>query len=147
MTDEQIINVDEQIIKALECCIESECDSCPYDEQTACVEYVKQGAIDIINRQKMTIDAAIAGQETLQKHIVEKDKEIEMLQKENERFADIGKLYSEIRNEVIKEFWDKLKEKACTHNCRYKGNVYDITAVETKDGDNLVKEMVGETDV
>ena len=47
---------DNEIIKGLECCCASECDECPYDEQTACVEYVKEGTLDLINRQKAEIE-------------------------------------------------------------------------------------------
>lgn len=36
--------------------------------------------------------------------------EVEMLQKENHRFADIGKMYSEIRAEVINEYREKVKQ-------------------------------------
>lgn len=68
---------DTEIIKALDCCCVSECDECPYDEQTACVEMVKEGALALINRQKAEIEALINGQETLQKHIAEKNSEIE----------------------------------------------------------------------
>ncbi len=61
-----------------------------------------------------------------------KDAEVERLQKENERFADIGKMYSEIRAEAIKEFWDKAKQTREFRTCPY---------VYITDGDNLVKEM------
>ena len=48
MTDKKL--TDNEIIKALECCIEGDCDNCHYDEQTACNEYMKQDALDLINR-------------------------------------------------------------------------------------------------
>lgn len=38
----------EQIKKALECCIEGECDGCTYDEQTACKEYLLTDALALI---------------------------------------------------------------------------------------------------
>lgn len=66
-----------------------------------------------------------------------KNAEIERLEKENHSFADIGKLYSEIKSEAIKEFWDKLKEK----------RLWDVDIpdyVFVYDGDDLVKEMEGE---
>ena len=47
---------DTEIVKALECCCVSECDECPYDEQTACVEILKEGALALINRQKAEIE-------------------------------------------------------------------------------------------
>jgi hypothetical protein len=36
--------------------------------------------------------------------------EVERLQKENHRFADIGKMYSEIRAEAINEYREKVKQ-------------------------------------
>ena len=39
----------------------------------------------------------------------EKDAEIERLKEETHRFADIGKMYSEIRAEAITEFAERLK--------------------------------------
>ena len=44
----------------------------------------------------------------------------------------------------VKEFAERLKEKASTHNCRYNGIVYDIKAVGIYDIDNLLKEMAGD---
>lgn len=65
--------------------------------------------------------------------------EIERLQKANESFADLGKLYSEIKAEAIKEFAERLKEEAIPAEIgKY---TYDIAT--TKLIDNLVKEMVG----
>ena len=52
----------------------------------------------------------------------------------------------QIQAEAIKEFAESLKEKAVKHNCRYGGCLYDITAVQIADIDNLVKEMVGESE-
>jgi hypothetical protein len=45
----------EQIIKALECCIEGECDGCTYDEQTACKEYILHDALALITSQEQRI--------------------------------------------------------------------------------------------
>ena len=64
--------------------------------------------------------------------------EIERLQsrlkKERHQFADLGKMYSEIRAEAIKEFAERLKEK---------NGIYNSFAIEYII-DNLVKEMVGD---
>jgi FtsZ-binding cell division protein ZapB len=38
--------------------------------------------------------------------------EIERLKKENNQFADIGKMYSEVRAEVVREFAEFLIDKA-----------------------------------
>lgn len=85
---------DNEIIKALECCSSQgllNCSHCPYDKlcETDDAQFMLD-AIDLIKRQKAEI----------------------------ERFADIGKMYSEIRKEAIKEFAEKLskriQEKAAT---------------------------------
>ncbi len=51
---------DEQIIKALECCIKStsDCDNCPLHitGDGDCTDKAKQGALDIINRQQTEIE-------------------------------------------------------------------------------------------
>ena len=91
------------------------------------IEAVLLGSLDIINRQKA---------------------EIERLQKINDSFTDIGKLYSEVKAEVVKEFAERLKkiirlEDDCQYdcvNCYYECGDYVI------DIDNLVKEMVGNTE-
>jgi hypothetical protein len=74
--------------------------------------------------------------------------EIERLQNENKRFADIGKLYSEVRADAIKEFAEKLTNRICENVNRSLdnpngNNYYPIDVYE--DIDNLVKEMVGES--
>ena len=63
--------------------------------------------------------------------------EVEQLQKENHLFADIGKMYSEVKAEAVKEFAERLKEKAMQ---KFDWNEY----VEVEEIDNLLKEMVGE---
>ena len=82
--------------------------------------------LDLINRQKA---------------------EIERLQKVNDSFTDIGKLYSEIKVEAIKDFAERLKEKL--------GDCYIISDGEYCGFDcgdihrtitNLLKEMAGETE-
>ena len=80
--------------------------------------------------------------------------DIERLQTENNQFADIGKMYSEIRAEAIKEFAERLQEKADDIGIDEDGFLFTISA-EWKTWfrvgdwceeiiDNLVKEMVGD---
>ena len=63
--------------------------------------------------------------------------EIERLRKENERFADIGKMYSEIRaeakSEAYREFAERLKKSPSVTNCESEWLYLDI--------DNLLKEL------
>ena len=45
--------------------------------------------------------------------LAEQEVQIKMLQKENEAFAPLGKLYSEIKADAYKEFADALKNCFC----------------------------------
>lgn len=67
--------------------------------------------------------------------------EIERLKEENNRFADIGKMYSEIRAEAIKDFAERLlscyKDFDETNEIIYFENL-------TKAIQDTLKEMVGE---
>ena len=75
---------DEEIMKALECCgIKQTCSECPYNnlEFGNCEDDIKADAFEVMSRDKEMIRALIAGQETLQKAMAEKDAEIERLKK------------------------------------------------------------------
>ena len=117
-------------------------------------------AIDLINRQKEIIEAAISAQETLQRYIAEKDAEIERFEKENhekfnkweilnnrtkQRYAE---LYEEakavVRAEAIKEFAERLKEQKYQSSDWSHGEHPFV--VEEDDIDELVQEMVGDED-
>ena len=76
---------DNEIIKALECCIHDDydyCKECPYLKNKPCHEGLIQDAFDLINRQKA---------------------EIERLERHTE-------MYHEVRAEAVKEFAELLKE-------------------------------------
>ena len=62
---------DNDIIKAFECCICDECESCPHDEETACVENLHQEAIDLINRQKAEIKRLEDKLDTIKRELIE----------------------------------------------------------------------------
>lgn len=47
---------DSEIMKALECCILSECENCPHDGETACKENLNQEILDLIDRQRAEIE-------------------------------------------------------------------------------------------
>lgn len=70
---------DKEIIKGLECCVNEDCDDCPNRSGLFCVVKIESYALDLINRQQEQLEAAVAGQETLQKALAEKDREIERL--------------------------------------------------------------------
>jgi hypothetical protein len=113
---------DNEIIKALECCICDECEDCPCDEEPACIENLHQEAIDLINRQKA---------------------EIERLNSPYEMQVEASKkLENSIKAEAVKEFAERLKENAVFGTSPILRIPYYHISV---DGiDNLVKEMVGE---
>ena len=70
--------------------------------------------------------------------------EIERLQKENNQFADLGKMYSEIRAEAIKEFAElvdkDIEEKLSNSIKEQNPDLYLIHQIIK----NRLKEMVGE---
>ncbi len=111
-------------------------------------------------------------QKELKKQIDEKHKfkaEIERLKKENNLFADLGKMYSEIKAEAVKEFAEKVQteiKKALESNYKaraekekeefnkYLDNLlwnYCTGKIDCLRGiddfiDNLLKETVGDAD-
>jgi hypothetical protein len=88
MKEKQIEMNDNDIIKALECCfVNVNCKGCPMQNppMERCLSRVCSQALLLINRQKA---------------------EIERLEKENNQFADIGK----IKTEVVKKFLEGTKE-------------------------------------
>lgn len=98
--------------------------------------------VDLINRLQAKNEALIAGQETLQKALAEKSKEIQVLR--NTVVCDISNFASEydskIKSEAIKEFADKLKGLLLS-NIHVSNEEYYYMTIYI---DNLVKEMVGD---
>jgi DNA repair ATPase RecN len=121
--------IDKEVIKALEICvgIHNDCCECPlleYSKATdECMTELMSNALDLINRQQ-------AGIERLQIR----------LRKERHQFDDLGKMYSEIRTETIKELEAKIHEKL--HEAEMHGNFEPVVTREMFD--SVVKEMVGE---
>lgn len=97
--------------------------------------------VDLINRLQAKNEALIAGQETLQKALAEKNKEIQGLR--NTVVYDISNFASEydskIKSEVIKEFLTliKAKESTAIHFNRFEG------VVSTDDIESLAENLVG----
>ena len=69
--------------------------------------------------------------------------EVEQLQKENHLFADIGKMYSEVKAETAKEIMERLIDKAwdADTRCGY------VQVVDVGDIEDVCGEMVGESNV
>ena len=123
---------DEEIIKALECCIKSEkikdClkSECHFSKEWGLCpgNELQKLYLDLINRQKA---------------------EIERLNKKVEELSDIlsGTIrirYAKAKAEAYKEFAEKLKDAAMS--CLMGGKYYKI--ITTRCIDTLLKEMAGE---
>ena len=106
--------IDNDIIGGLDCCLttHNRCTKCPYATKNPCSEKLREDALNLINRKNAEIDILIRKKETLRDEIAGQQAEIERLQREQEIFGDIGKLYSEVKTEAYKEFAERLKERA-----------------------------------
>ena len=105
---------------------------------------------DLINRQKAEIESNKAKIKISAECIARQDKEIERLQNDLNTWKDIAhretSYVSIAKADAIKEFAERLKEEARTIDDDYSPNG-ETTIIEVEDIDNLVKEMVGDTDV
>ncbi|MBQ6929019.1 MAG: hypothetical protein IJN27_01765 [Oscillospiraceae bacterium] len=110
--------MDSEIIKALECCKNDDCDNCP-NTFGNCYSNLAGAALDLINRQQA---------------------EIERLKTEKDNLI---KTYAECQVENIKEFVKELKEEIqCSIDVGGHYVLYEVI----KDIDNLAKEWVGADD-
>ena len=115
------MKIQEKVIKGIEICTNDSlsCKCCPYNELKSpnCINTLRSDAFDLIKRHKEEI----------------------------EQFANIGKMYSEVRAEAIREYAGKLKESAFDVDISFGyGKICYDKAVAVLEIDNLVKEMVGE---
>lgn len=105
---------DKEIIKALEFCglLDDEClcKICPYFDVDYCGKALVKDTLDLINRQQEMLEAAANGQETLQKALAEKDKEIERLKNELRYLTNERDLFL-IRHPFVDEAIDNLADK------------------------------------
>lgn len=132
---------DEEIIKAVECCSEPccVCDECPlYCVGVNCSSFeLHRYALDLINRQQAEIERlkeessdkerAYTDEYCLRKEWQDKCRQL-LIEKQT------------AKSEAIKEFAERLNEKAQIADCFDSYNM----VVGTHFIDNLLKEMVGE---
>ena len=157
---------DKEIIRALECCSSDEamiCEECPLNEECYNDELpLAELALDIINRQQEQLEAAIAGQGTLQKTLAEKNAEIErrknnlfckvVIDEEemrniiNEKVAEFELDIESIKSEAIKEFADLAIKAICEKVSAPTPTESYIVEKCIEAIDNLVKEMVGDAE-
>jgi chaperonin cofactor prefoldin len=141
---------DDEIIKALKCCIESlisSCRNCPYVEENRCKTAMMKDALDLINRQqaeveKLTVNmnAFGLGMKIEAEKAEKAQAEIEKLKAESQ-MADgyVDALVERTKSEAIKEFDEQYK--------KIKTNRLICSYCYFKDGvDNLLKEMVGDAE-
>ena len=156
---------DNEIIKALECCSDTDCDNCPFEEQCRRNGSLSDIALDLINSQKAEIDKLNIAFDVCKKEysdmfdIAQKQKaEIEKFEnikatinkfwdmllkckiakrKDAPTLEEFAEVIGEIEADAIKEFAERLKEKRA-------GWGYPMFVLENDSIDNLVKEMVGD---
>lgn len=138
MTDKKF--TDEEIIKALECCIstttEEACAGCPFNKQKLCDKdqwALERYALDLINRQK----AEIEKMKECPKCVYEYDGEVTeyCVQGPCPNFKTV----EQIKTEAYKEFAARLKSYLLLNE---KGSTISVISFENID--NLLKEMVDE---
>ena len=132
---------DKEIIKAMECLegCDLNCRDCPYSQGSfypICQRRVAKDALNLINRQQEQLEAAIAGQETLQKALAEKGREVERLTAEKEQLI---KTFGECQAEATKALVEKDKEIK-----RLKNNVFCSVVIDEGKMRNIVNEKVAE---
>ena len=133
---------DEQIIKALECCVKTEFISdCAKCEMFAfdCKDILIENALDLINRQKAEIERLEKEHnEYPVKTIVGNNCEVH-----SKTSKDYDNLIADIGNEAIKEFAERLKESIYTHENRVDiDGIILLTRIDNSI-DALVKQMTG----
>lgn len=117
---------DNEIKKALECCMESDCHNCPYDYFT-CDQHQFSDLLDLINRQQAEIERL-----KLKNGLMNSERKFRKIS------AEI--LIARTKAKAYKEFAEKLKENAYLVNgvTGFRDMVVDVDDI-----DNLLKELVG----
>lgn len=146
LNDSEIVNDVEQVTMALEYCVECDCEKYPYDELTACNEYLKLDAVKVINRLQAENEKKDRAFENL----------IEVARLWKEKYSNAKKeLFDKTEQlktakaEAYKEFAEKIEERIAVKILKDKSNEYAEGFVDALDGvngeiDNLLKELVGE---
>ena len=134
--------IEKETIKGLECCLDEKiekCDECPYIVDTVSCERMKllEDSLDLINHKQELLDAAIAGQETLQKALAEKEKEIERLTAEKEQLI---KIFGECQTEAVKDFAKAVIDSIDEGYISHSSDIVDFTT------DYLRGKMAGDTE-
>lgn len=127
---------DEEIKKALECCVTKNCTKCPITKEFLCMQKLREHALALINRQQAEIEQLKSLCTSNDVIIKAQEAEIEQLQG---NLFTISNACMQRRNEAIKEFAEKLKEKQRT----FIGDEYAYEFIPSIEIDVLLAEMVG----
>ncbi len=135
---------DNEIKKALECCSDYgllKCLKCPKrGTSKVCMYDLSKEALDLINRQQAEIER-LREENLKQKAILEEFEQITYPLPFETHFDNAIK---RAKTEAIKEFAERLKEKAWIY--QHSEEVTINRLIATNDIDNLVKEMVGDAE-
>ena len=147
---------DNDIKKALEDCIKHngscyECPSFEFCDKNDC-KITMEMVLAYINRLeaeksnlKETLDRVVGevkGLRDTNKELQAENEKLKIrLRKEKYQFADIGKMYSEVKTEAYKEVFEKISDKSCVQEIK-KGLFCKVVTLH--DINTLKKEMVGE---
>ena len=104
--------IEKETIKGLECCLDEKvekCDECPYCVDTIMCKRreLLEDIFNLINQKQELLEAAIAGQETLQKALTDKDRIIKRL---NDEKVQLIRAFSECQTEAARVLVEKDKE-------------------------------------
>jgi hypothetical protein len=135
----------EEIKKTLECCSDPEADGCLHcplfgSPVPECGQRLCRESLELLNSQQVAFENSVKATkhwhreaELNAKKIISQQAEIERLQTENNQFADIGKMDSEIRAEANLETSYRGISKDIADGCRFFKNKADF--VEVKHGE------------
>ena len=124
---------DNDIVKALECCIETiggKCHECPYQDILGCEGKLIVDTLDLINRLQAEIERLRAGADSL----------FNTLDYRAEQILKLEDNLKTAKAEAYREFAERLKKEIDikpTHSQKQNDYVFFLI-------DNLLKELVGE---
>lgn len=129
---------DNEIIKALKKHSMDLCSNCKVEKATLCnncISEIERNALDLINRQQAEIEKLKAEEEKYPFKCVMPFNSMVC----SKSIEDYDRFVGDIGADAIKEFAERLREKAYLTDRK-------VYAVLRDDIDNLVKEMVGDTE-
>ena len=131
---------DNEIKKALECCVKNKgCDDCPLYAKESCFVVEGKAILDLLNRQKAEIERLNGECANCPMLEAKRKKEsclIEQIKDWQKGYCELKQKLKTTKSEAIKEFAERLKEKADKYGLKYWATIEDI--------DNLVKEMTND---